>query len=217
LRELQNVALEANQRYVEQFVERLFLCPFAQGARQAGETIRRVLWLREPCERQLLDIMFEAANDPGCVVFQLILPCLDCEPDGFISFCRALTDRGHFLLQKEVLAVAALHPHLSYTTQNPHTVIPLFRRAPDPTVQWIRLDVLEEVHAGREKGSTFIDPAVLMAMLTEESTPKSLYDKIAEANYRMAQRHGMERLAGELAELSTETQTIYRHILSPAR
>ena len=55
-----------------------------------------------------------------------------------------------------MLACAPLHPKLPFVEANMYGLVPLFRRAPDPTIQWVRLDGLEALYAGRGSDNQYL-------------------------------------------------------------
>jgi hypothetical protein len=205
--------LRANSEYLEKFVEGYQLCPYAREARRRGETKRFVHFQTEKGLQSLADQFTDLANDANVVVVQVIFPGLICSPREWIEFCHRMTRLGHERRGgSEVMANAALHPGLPYLTVNPYALIPLFRRAPDPTIQWVRLRQLEQLYEGRAKGSTFVDPMDILAAM-EAPSQKSLYDRVAEANQAMAQRLGIESLAASLEDIHSRTQAEYQLIL----
>ncbi len=206
------IALDANTTYLQYLVEGHHLCPFAKEARRRGETKRLVHFQSGSWLGKLLHLFVELANDESTVVVQVIFPDLRCSPEDWIWFCHELTRLGHIRRGgHEVMANAALHPHLPYKTINPFALIPLFRRSPDPTIQWIRLDQLERLYEGRAKGSTFVDPSEVLNVL-EAPPSKSLYDRVAEANQATAQRIGVETLEAEFSELHARTRAKYEEL-----
>jgi len=208
----QETALRANDVYLEQFVEGHNLCPYAREGRRRGETHRLVHFQTTSDLEELLEVFVRCAADPTCVVMQVIFPDLEVDCAAWIEFCHRVTKLGHGRRGgPDVMANAALHPCLPYHQATPYTLIPLFRRAPDPTIQWVRLTHLEKLYAGRAKGSTFIDPAQIMDFL-EAKVTKSLYDRVAEANQQTAVRLGVAHLEQQLHALYSETKSHYRGI-----
>src|SRR5690606_34993653 len=118
--------------------------------------------------------------------------------------------------ERPVFASAALHPRLGYRRDTPTGLISLFRHAPDPTLQWVRLETLDNIYRGRKGGTSFVDLADLSRVL-EAATPKrDLYDEIARANQATAARLGIDALGERLTRLSDETQAKYRAVLDGA-
>lgn len=206
---LRQAALAFNAAYTEQLVEGLSLCPFAREARRKGETRRAVIWPGPGYRRPLLECLQAALGDPHISVLQVIFPQLCCSPDAWIEFCHQVTASAQAGRGRASFVVAALHPHLPYRTDNPYALVPLFRRAPDPTIQWIRASALKKVAEGREKGSTFVDSADLSALLSGVEPPPSLYERVAELNQQTAQKLGVVALERRFLQLHQEARKKY--------
>ena len=156
---LEREALRVNDRYLHECIEGHAFCPFARGGRLAGQTSRYVFHADTPSLEPLLALMAAIAADERQVVAQVIVPRVEVSPEAWVRFVDALTGAGHVRLGKRaVLAFAALHPHLRYNTESPAGMVPLFRRAPDPTIQWVRLDAIAEIYEGRDDDTLFVDP-----------------------------------------------------------
>lgn len=210
-------ALRVNERYLLEFIENYAFCPFSREGRRQGQTSRYVYYA-DTCELDpLVELMHEIAADPKQIVAQVILPVIDVGPDDWIQFCFRVTELGHKRLGgRDVLAVAALHPELPYRTANPYALIPLFRRAPDATIQWVRLDGLETLYAGREKGSTFVDTKDIPTLLAGPPPAMPLYDRVAETNQSMAKRLSLDKIEVLLREIRTDARRSYERILVDA-
>ena len=209
---IERAALAQNFIYVRDFVEGWGLCPYSREARRLGQTSRYVHFQTTTDLSELTDLFVDIAEDPRQIVAQIIFPDLRVEPLAWIDFCHQLTRAGHARRGgPDVLANAALHPSLPYSKKSAFALIPLFRRAPDPTIQLVRLSELERLYEGRQKGSTFVDPSDIHRLL-EAAVPKSLYDRVAEANQQTANRLGIAHIEAELAELHLRTQREYSAI-----
>ncbi|MCP4444478.1 MAG: Rieske 2Fe-2S domain-containing protein [Myxococcales bacterium] len=213
-RELKAAALDANQRYLVDQIEEHSFCPYSRGGRAQEQTERYVHYYSESDVRPLIEFMAKAASDPGLVVVQVILPMIETDPEEWIDFCHKVTDLGNEYLGAgtETFAVAPLHPALAYKDTTPFALIPLFRRSPDPTIQWVRLDGLTALYAGRERDTKYVDPSDIMAFM-EEKHQQPLFDRIAETNLLMANRLGIPRVEEALSNISVAAQKRYMNIL----
>ncbi len=213
---IEAAALEANDRYLETFLEPHSFCPFSRGGRQRGQTLRVVHHADAPDVAPFLERLLAAADDPSRAVVQLIVPMIEVSPEAWSAFCHALTAAGNERLRaktgQDVFAVAPLHPELPYRTVNPFALIPLFRRTPDPTIQWVRLDALEKLYAGRGGDTTYADPDDLEGFLARPRK-NPLFDRIAETNERMARRLGIAEVERTLASLSRQAKERYARLL----
>ncbi len=213
-RELKAVALDANHRYLTEQIEEHSFCPYSRGGRAQGQTDRYVHYYTESDTRPLIDFMVKAASDPSLVVVQVILPMVETGPEEWIEFCHKVTDLGneHLGAGTETFAVAPLHPALPYNDSTPFALIPLLRRSPDPTIQWVRLDGLDALYAGRERDTKYVDPENIMAFMQQKHR-QPLFDRIAETNLLMANRLGIPRVEAAFAEISVTAQKRYMNIL----
>jgi hypothetical protein len=209
-------ALRMNDRYLEEFIEGQAFCPFARGGREAGETQRFVHHAESLSIEPLLELMQVVARDTKKVVSQVIFPRVEVEPAAWIRFVDELTAEGHARMGGgSVLAFAALHPRLPYKTDNSLALIPLFRRTPDPTIQWVRLDALKSIYEGRGNDVKFVDPADIPRFLREAPPPKEpLYDRIADVNARNAEKIGLRALEAQIAAVADDARAEYARILA---
>jgi len=212
-RRLQAAALQANDRYVSSFLEEHSICPFARGGRALGAATRFVHFVETTDAEPFVELMARAASNPAWGVIQVILPMVTVAPEVWARFCYAVTAAANARLSSaETYAVAPLHPDLAFSLTNPFTLIPLFRRAPDPTIQWVRLDALEQIYAGRSAVDVFVAPEDIAAFLSNpRRTP--LFDRIAETNRKMALRLGIDNVVRTLDTLRRDARTAYTSIL----
>ncbi len=208
-------ALRVNERYLHEFIEEFSFCPFARGGRVAGQTTRYVHYADTTDVAPLVALMHRIAADPKQVVAQVILPIVQVTPADWVRFCDELTAYAHEMLGgPPVLAFAALHPALPYNTDNPQATIPLFRRSPDPTIQWVRLDALSALYEGRNAEDRYVDPAEMMAYVVRTAHARpSLYDRVADTNAKMARHIGLARVEQLLAAYATDARQSYERLL----
>ncbi len=212
--QIEAAAIDANERYITDFLEEHAFCPFSKGGRAQGKTLRYVHYAESASIEPLVQLMARAALDPQRMVVQVILPMLEVDANEWISFCNKLTTVANKELGtgSDVYAVAAMHPRLSYEQSNPAAMIPLLRRSPDPTIQWVRLDDLEALYAGRSGETRVVDlddPATLMQ--DEEQTP--LFERITEANLEMAEKLGFAKVEEALTDFAGTLRKRYQAIL----
>lgn len=207
-------ALAANDRYVLDLLEKENFCPYARAGRERGRTERRVHFADTDSLAPIADI-FADAVPRDVEVLQVIFPLVPVEPQAFSRFVNDVTDALNQTQPRPVFASAALHPHLPYRRETPAGLISLFRRAPDPTLQWVRLSTLDNIYRGRKGGTSFVDLNNVAAIL-EATNKRDLYEEIALANQSTAERLGIDWLDAHLAALANETQAAYRTILEAA-
>lgn len=210
---IEQEALRLNDRYLLEIIEHYAFCPFSKEGRAAGAT-QRIVYLADTASTDPLLTLMEETVASGLVVTQIILPLVEIGHAEFTRFCHDLTAAGHARMGAgPVLAVAPLHPDLPFG-DTPQAMVPLFRRAPDPTIQWVRLDGLEGIYAGRSADDRYVSPSDVPAYLEENprGTP-SLYDRIAQTNASMARRLGIPQVVELLASISNEGRERYARIL----
>ena len=207
-------ALRLNDRYLLEVIERYAFCPFAKEGRAAGETRRTVLIADSPSIEPFLTAMRETIES-GVVVAQVIVPLIEVGPAEFARFCVELTAAGHARRGgPPVLAVAPLHPELPFG-ETPLAMVPLFRRSPDPTLQWVRLDGLASIYADRSSEDVYVSPANVLEYVEKHGNtkPRSLYDRIAQTNTSMAERLGIPQVVELLGAIAVEGRDRYADIL----
>jgi hypothetical protein len=140
-------ALRLNARFLEEVVEALDLCPWSRPARQRGEVLRHV-WTPALEEGRAVPAELGAwiegvAADAGVAVALLICPRGMVDAEAWRGFAeRVRVEVLEAPGRPRHLAVAAFHPELPWSAARPASLVPLFRRSPDPTLQLVRLEVL---------------------------------------------------------------------------
>lgn len=214
---LQVAAFRANDRYLIEFIEEYGFCPYARKGRRLGQVFRYFHYASTPDSRPLVDLMHQVAADPKQLVVQVILPLVEVDGAAWTRFCADLVEHGnHALARDDRMATAALHPHLTYRDDNPFSLLTLFRRAPDPTIQWVRMDAVRALYAGRDGGTRAVAIEDVDALLARPPmTP--LYDRIAQTNAVMARRLRVSWIDDLLASGSADAQREYHRILLDPR
>lgn len=208
---VERIALVANDRYVEEFLEAHGFCPYAKPGRERGATARFVHFAETRTLAPVEDI-FSKATESSVEVVQVIFPLVQVAPDDFCRFANDATEYLNARLERPVFASAALHPELAYRTETPNALIPLFRRTPDPTLQWVRLSTLDGIYQGRRGGTAFVDLGNVEEFLSAPRE-RDLYQDIACTNQVTAERLGIERILELLAAMRAEAREGYRGVL----
>jgi hypothetical protein len=206
---LERELLRLNERYVVEFVEAFGLCPFSRAAREKGAVLRRIVWLERPDPGPVLAFVEgELGRLEGVEICLLILPAIGCNPGEFQHFAtevnrlhaeRAAPGRPAFVL-------APFHPGASYSDASGARLVPFFRRAPDPTLQFVRLAVLDRIHGQRPHGTRFFDGTVeAWQALGGAPPPPSVTEQITETNFRLAVGGGeLEKMRAVLDDIFAE-------------
>jgi len=192
---IEAAALARNDRYLREFVEALDLCPFARRCREMGRLARRVLPGGRPIESTAAAVGdLERTREDEVEVALLIYP-------EFAGGVRAFEEfRGEVRGFLQLFHCVAFHPDLPMDLANANRAVSFLRRAPDPTLQLVRIATLDRVRSGRPAGSVYLDASELsLDELRSLQRPPSVSEQIAEANFRTLQRHDPQRLADLLA------------------
>jgi hypothetical protein len=190
-------ALDRNSRFVEEFVEQLNICPYAKQSRLAGTAQRRVTsGAGDDLTANHPDVVaaFRAIEaDPTLEVLQLICPRVALGGKEWTARVKDVTETLHRRHGSSVVGVAAFHPELSFRSETAAALVPVFRRGPDPTIQWIRLDVIERVRASRPAGDVAIPTTGgdLEEFLNRHRLP-SVEAEISAANARLVDELGVD-------------------------
>ncbi len=195
--------LRLHERYAVEIVERWNVCPWARRAREAGEWVREVLLQREPALEPSLRLIERLEADPKKPPVAIaIYPRLAMDPRRFDEFAgrlRAADQARH--RGRPVYVSASFHPDYPLSTRSPAALVPWFRRSPDPSLQLIRFDVIEE--ARRESGKFLFDfSAAAWAELQRRQEQPSVTDKITRDN------------ADTFARAQAELEAAYASILA---
>jgi len=181
-------ALARNDRYLRDFVEALNLCPFAKRCREEGRLVRRVI-LDDYVLPALLRAAAEVETLPEkqCEVALFLVPGFTDGAAAFLELCAEVRrPLRHF-------HCVAFHPGLKADFSSENRAVQFLRRAPDPTLQLVRIATLERVRGERSGGTVYVpNPAAKDLHL-----PPSLSEEIARANLATILEHGpatLERL-----------------------
>lgn len=205
-------AIRVYRRYAREFVESFGLCPWAERARLDASTTERVLFQQgidtfsEP-----LAIAEELAATPAIEVALLIFPWMNAGPVEFERFVSELWRRHAegSALHSPSFAMAAFHPLGELDLASPARLVPFVRRTPDPTVQLVRMDVLERVRSGTPGGTEFFDPSLLSPERLRATAPLSLRERVARANHRALSGTELERALRVLESVHADRQQSY--------
>lgn len=207
-------------RFLDEAIERHSYCPYARQSRAEQTSVVEVVLERLDPDAQLVPGSALAAvvdrwiGVAAMEVVQVVFPRVQVDAARWERWAKALTSRIRSLRPgPAVWAVAAFHPELSFGTGSAAELVPLFRRSPDPTVQWIRLDALDRLRTGRPEGDVVLptDPRSVAALLAAAQRAP-LHERVAENNERTVERLGLEAAVSQLADLAAEARRAYAAI-----
>lgn len=196
-------ALARNDRYLHEFVEKLDICPFARPCRETGALERRV-FLQESLDHapplaMLRDLTSEAFAhvEIGLAIF----PRIEADFWAFERFAAELRDVRAKGESGVSFYVVPFHPDSPPDTEDPHRLVSLLRRSPDPTLQLVRASLLERVRGRNTEDTVWVDPATIDLDNPPRPSPPSMSTRIAEVNWEKVQKVGAHSLVGLLASM----------------
>ena len=199
--------LRINERWIHEVVERFGVCPFAENAMKAGHVARRVVLGRDDAERAAAArvLVEELARDEKIEVALLIFPTVTAKPEAFDAWCAPLR-AAH-----AAFVAAVFHPASAYDLATPAQAVGFFRRAPDPTLQLVRVSALDAVRGpGNRDGKFMFDfsPAAWAELKKREHRlPTS--ERIARDNHAMVVREGISTLQAIYDDIRADRQRSY--------
>ncbi|MCC6644389.1 MAG: DUF1415 family protein [Polyangiaceae bacterium] len=206
--------LRVHARFNAEIIEGLNVCPYAGPARAQGASVRRVS-LSTDVSATLHEIEAELAPREEIEVAQIVFPLVTLGAAEFSRMGSAhAEERSARSARRPIFVHAAFHPELPYGIDTPSRLVPLFRRAPDPMIQLIRLAVLDAVHRSRPRGSQFFSggPEEL-ARLLAAPRPESVTDRITRENHERATAGGHEDVLAILADIAADRARAYAPFL----
>lgn len=199
-------ALARNMRFLTDVVEGLNICPYARRSRLDNTVLRLVF--DDPvsdgvlaCHDELAAVLDKVSDQANHEVTQLIFPRATCDPQTWVRVVKRATAELQAARGRSTVGVAAFHPDLAFGTDRPETLVPLFRRAPDPTIQWIRLDALDRVRRSRPHGDVAIAHGPDLWKSLEKLRQPSIADEIAQHNYDRVESMGLDAFVALLTTL----------------
>lgn len=204
-------ALRLHSRYTEEIVERFDICPWARRARTAGEWERYVLLQVDGDLEAPLDAIRRVGLDPRRLsVAILILPRIDLSPRHFDDFVAALRkadqDRSD---GRPSFVAASFHPDYPRNDRSPASLVPFFRRSPDPSIQLVRLSILDEARGGSHGKFLFDFSPSAYAELARRRENPSVTDRITTDNAARLQSETPERLEAIYRDICEDRDRTY--------
>ena len=184
-------SLRLNDRYLSEVVIGFGLCPWAERA-LTGSELRRDVSLDEtpalPAALAFIDELVRAGQAVSVGI--LIFPCVAIGSAAFDRFTeevrRADRERCRALGRKDFV-MAAFHPHAAETFETPYQLISFLRRAPDPMIQLVRAELIDQLRAARP----------------------SLSDDLAHQNFATVRARGPEQLDAILRDIRRDRDETY--------
>jgi hypothetical protein len=202
LARFEDEVLRIHERFLVEVIEKLHLCPWAEGTRQSGALRRAVILDQDPVGEIL-------AWDENVLVGILIFPRFSGGPEAFDEHLKQLRNREQ-QQRKSPFVTALFHPRLSFSTETADQMVPLFRRSPDPSVQLIRHAALESVRSAAPSGKFLFDgSAQAFAELARREHQLPVSDKIARDNAVTVEQQGVASLLAIYDDLLADRNRSY--------
>ncbi len=179
-------------------VERFNVCPFAEQAMKLGHVARRVLVAPEGAG----GVVDELARDPSIEVALLIFPTVTMSAAAFDAWCAPLRAAN------PAFVAAVFHPATPYDLATPAQAVGFFRRAPDPTLQLVRVTALEAVRGSSGKFMFDFSPAAWAELKKREHRlPTS--ERIARDNHALVVADGISTLQAIYDDIAADRDRSY--------
>ncbi len=191
-------------RYVVEVVEQFGLCPWARRARERGEVRVEVLVSDEPrgpSRRAIVEAATRIATDPDAIMGMVVLANAPLD-------CTALRRRKDDVLDAKIqpkIACADFHPDSPLDAKNAARLVPWLRRAPDPTLQIVRMSVLDDLRPPQLPGLA-AQAEILAGRLHE--APVSVSDQVSEMNLATI-RADEAAVAAAVAAIHADRDRVY--------
>lgn len=202
-------------RYATEFVEALSLCPWAARARQDGHVEVEVVLESDANVEAALRAFEALTSEPHVEVGLVVFPRLTLDRRAFEAFVSRLREQDAARQGgSPAMAAAAFHPDARADLTTAARLVPFIRRSPDPTIQLVRLSVLDAVRRPRDMGTAFLDPSTidLRSFITTPVKPL-LHERVAETNLEQLQARGVDAAEAILEDIQRDRDASYARIL----
>lgn len=204
-------AARLHERYTVELIERYDLCPWARPARLHGEIERHVLLQssNDPEPTLALLARIEHSERPPPVAIA-IYPRLALAPlafDQFAAEVKRLDQQRHG--GKPVYVSATFHPDYPLVRRSASSVVPFFRRSPDPSLQLVRLSILEAARGGDHGKFVFDYSAASWERLRRRAESRSVTERITGENHAALEREGAAAFQKVLDDIAADRARSY--------
>jgi hypothetical protein len=183
--------LRLNDRYLNEAVLDFALCPWAERAISGGELRRAVIADETPSLAAALAFIDELARaGRAASVGMLIFPRAAVTSPAFDRFTEEVrrADRERCRAEgRKDFVMAGFHPDASTSFTTPYQLISFLRRTPDPTVQLVRAELLDQLRVTRP----------------------TLSDDIAQQNFAGVTARGADALDAVLRDIRRDRDQSY--------
>lgn len=204
------------------------LCPFSRKSREAGRVLRPIFRARPPegdVQNAAEQLAATVRATPSVEIMLLTCPVPVGhpweDPKAFDAFMVELRDEFATREGLPAFYMVSFHPtpaRAAEPIQRPHQLIPLIRRTPDPVIQCVRAETLDEVrrqaqavHEARVREQLLAQSPELVSLLDRcVTTDPEISSDIAEANFQsMSDPSARARLDATIADIHEERRRKY--------
>lgn len=206
--QLVDAATRIYLRYATEVVEAHGFCPWAKEARKKNQVSVHVLLGAKPPIEQVLTYATRLAQQQETLIGLLVLPQMTLPALEFQHFAARVRDAES--TAHSIWAIADFHPCGPMDTSTAERAVALIRRAPDPTLQLVRHEMLSELRAANGEGTQFLDPGELDfdALQQRCAYRPPLAERIANANLRTLETV-REPMLKQLQEIQEDRRVSY--------
>jgi len=188
-------------RYLVEVVEMYGLCPWARGARLAGEIAVELVW-GAPSIDEWGAAAKRALAQPDARVAMVVAPELVIEPFAFHDL------RNRVIEIIGTAGIAEFHPEAAIDLKTPARLVPFLRRSPDPMLQLVPLALLESVRTS----ALAVDRAQQAQILGGYMSPRDdVAARIAETNHETVSAQHVAIIA-TLDAIAEDRRTAYARV-----
>lgn len=207
-------ALRLFQRYNDDIVNALGLCPYAEQAWQKDQVARHVVVDPSPSFDKVIDIIDAVAANPQLHIGFIIFPRKQDNSAAFEQWVNQL--RQQYIqrhgTQSVPMAMVGFHPEVTVDLSTPSTLIPLLRCTPDPTLQIIRLATLDKLRQANGEGTVCMT-GQLQHGRERERERQPIHARIAQTNYdTVVCQHGINAVLALLQDIQADRARSYQHV-----
>ena len=217
LDQLEREALRVYTRYAHEVVEAFSFCPWAKGARDAGQVRIDVVTTIDPNVPDVLEVIERIGADLGADIGIVLFPRLLLDRIPFQRFVATL--RVAYALRVDDgrgFAMAEFHPNAAADVSSPGRTLSFIRRTPDPTIQLVRLSALASVRKVEDQGTSYVDPAsLIVAGPLSKRDRAPLNQRVGNANTRTIEEHGLDRVEAVMAQITEDRDRTYARLGLP--
>jgi hypothetical protein len=163
-----------------------------------GEVARRVLFGLDGARAAVDELAARREVQIGLVIF----PTLTVSAAAFDAACAPLRTAN------PAFVAAVFHPDTPYDLATPAQAVGLFRRAPDPTLQLVRVSALEAVRGADGKFMFDFSAAAWAELQRREHRPPTS-ERIARDNHALAARVGISTLQAIYDDIRADRERSY--------